>query len=310
MQDFFRNYSLIFVFFILLFVGASIFVDGFFSTLNLFSVLLAVSQVGIVSCTMMFCLSLADVDLSIGSVVAFCGVLCAVLLQTNNIVVSILLSLLAGAGIGLFNGVIVAHFRINALITTLATMQIVRGLGYLISNGNTIGIFNESFFQLGIGQFLGVGLPVWVMITCFIVFGLLLNQSIFGRNALLAGGNPQAARLAGINVVRTRTIIFIMQGTIAGLAGIVLSARFSSGQPTAALGFELDVISACVLGGVSLMGGQAKVGGVLVAVFIIGIVQNILDLQGVDAFYQYLVRGLILIFALLLDQIKNRLQKV
>ena len=133
--------------------------------------------------------------------------------------------------------------------------------------------------------------PVWVAALCFVVFGVLLNKTIYGRNTLAIGGNPEAARLAGVNVNMTRIVIFLIQGVIAALAGVILAARITSGQPNAAQGFELNVISACVLGGVSLLGGRATISGVLVGVLIMGTVQNAMNLLNIDAFYQYLVRG-------------------
>lgn len=147
---------------------------------------------------------------------------------------------------------------------------------------------------------------MWVAALCFVVFGVLLNKTIYGRNTLAIGGNPEAARLAGVNVNMTRIVIFLIQGVIAALAGVILAARITSGQPNAAQGFELNVISACVLGGVSLMGGRASISGVLVGVLIMGTVQNAMNLLNIDAFYQYLVRGGILLAAVLVDQLKNR----
>jgi L-arabinose transport system permease protein len=135
---------------------------------------------------------------------------------------------------------------------------------------------------------------------------VLLNKTVYGRNTLAIGGNPEAARLAGVNVNMTRIVIFLIQGVIAALAGVILAARITSGQPNAAQGFELNVISACVLGGVSLLGGRASISGVLVGVLIMGTVQNAMNLLNIDAFYQYLVRGGILLAAVLVDQLKNR----
>ncbi len=149
-------------------------------------------------------------------------------------------------------------------------------------------------------------LPIWVTGACFLVFGVLLNHTVFGRNTLAIGGNPEAARLAGVKVERLRVWIFLLQGLVTALAGLILASRITSGQPNAATGFELDVISACVLGGVSLQGGKARILGVLVGVLIMGTVDNVMNLLNVDAFYQYLVRGVILLVAVLLDQLKSK----
>ncbi|NWK45560.1 L-arabinose ABC transporter permease AraH [Ralstonia pickettii] len=293
--------------FAILFAALSFSVEYFFSWQNMVGLALSVSQIGMVACTMMFCLASRDFDLSIGSTVAFAGVLCAMIINaTGSIALGIGASLVAGAIIGGINGFVIAKLKINALITTLATMEIVRGLAFIASHGQAVGVSDMDFFDLGNTIFFGVPTPVWVAALCFVVFGVLLNKTIYGRNTLAIGGNPEAARLAGVNVNMTRIVIFLIQGVIAALAGVILAARITSGQPNAAQGFELNVISACVLGGVSLLGGRATISGVLVGVLIMGTVQNAMNLLNIDAFYQYLVRGAILLAAVLVDQLKNR----
>lgn len=293
--------------FAILFAALSLSVEYFFSWQNMVGLALSVSQIGMVACTMMFCLASRDFDLSIGSTVAFAGVLCAMIINaTGSIALGIGASLLAGAVIGGINGFVIARLKINALITTLATMEIVRGLAFIASHGQAVGVSEMAFFELGNTIVLGVPTPVWVAALCFVVFGVLLNKTVYGRHTLAIGGNPEAARLAGVNVNLTRIVIFLIQGVIAALAGVILAARITSGQPNAAQGFELNVISACVLGGVSLMGGRATISGVLVGVLIMGTVQNAMNLLNIDAFYQYLVRGGILLAAVLVDQIKHR----
>ncbi|MGA7438740.1 MAG: L-arabinose ABC transporter permease AraH [Luteibacter sp.] len=302
------DYSLILIF-IALFALLSLTVQYFFSWDNVVGLALSVSQIGMVACTMMFCLASRDFDLSVGSTVAFAGVMCAIVSNaTGSVVIGIAASLVAGALIGAVNGVVIAKLKINALITTLATMEIVRGLAFITSQGQAVGVTSEAFFTLGALELFGLPVPVWVTLACFVVFGVLLNKTIYGRNTLAIGGNPDAARLAGVSVDRVRIAIFLIQGVVAALAGIILASRMTSGQPNAGEGFELNVISACVLGGVSLMGGRATISGVLVGVLIMGTVQNAMSLMNIDAFYQYLVRGAILLIAVLVDQLKNRRQ--
>jgi L-arabinose transport system permease protein len=300
------EYSLVLIF-IVMFATVSMTVDHFFSVENMLGLALSVSQIGMVACTMMFCLASRDFDLSVGSIIAFAGVLCAMVLNaTDSTWLAILAAVAAGAAIGFVNGAVIAYLRINALITTLATMEIVRGLGFIVSHGQAVGVSSDSFIALGGLTLFGVSLPIWVTLVCFIVFGVLLNQTVYGRNTLAIGGNPEASRLAGINVERTRVYIFLIQGAITALAGVILASRITSGQPNAAEGFELNVISACVLGGVSLLGGRATISGVVIGVLIMGTVENVMNLLDIDAFYQYLVRGAILLAAVLLDQLKNR----
>lgn len=291
----------------LLFIVLSLSVENFFSTANIVGLMLSVAQIGMVACTMMLCLASRDFDLSVGSTIAFSGVLGAIILErTQSITLAVGGGLLAGALIGAGNGVLIAYLRVNALIATLATMLMVRGLAFIVSGGQAVGIADESFIGFGDARIAGLPVPVLMTAACFVVFGVLLNHTIFGRNTLAIGGNPEAARLAGVKVERLRVWIFLLQGLVTALAGLILASRITSGQPNSAQGFELDVISACVLGGVSLHGGKAKIFGVLVGVLIMGTVENVMNLLDVDAFYQYLMRGIILLAAVLLDQLKTR----
>jgi L-arabinose transport system permease protein len=282
-------------------------VDNFFSVANVVGLMLSVAQIGMVACTMMLCLASRDFDLSVGSTIAFAGVFGAIVLErSGSVALAVGAGLGAGAIIGAFNGVLIAYLRVNALIATLATMLMVRGLAFIVSQGQAVGIADDGFISFGDARFFGVPLPVIICGICFLVFGVLLNQTVFGRNTLAIGGNPEAARLAGVKVEKLRVWIFLLQGVVTAMAGLILATRITSGQPNAAQGFELDVISACVLGGVSLAGGKARIFGVLIGVLIMGTVENVMNLLDVDAFYQYLVRGVILLAAVLLDQLKSR----
>jgi L-arabinose transport system permease protein len=290
-----------------LFLLCSLFVDNFLTAVNLRGLALAVATIGMVSCTMMLCLAAGDFDLSVGSVVAFSGVLGATVMNaTGSVTTGILAALGAGALVGLANGFFVAKVGINALITTLASMQIVRGLGFIVSDGRAVGIRTDAFFALGNTAWLGVPVPVWLTAACFAAFGVLLNLTIFGRNALAIGGNREAAHLAGVPVIRTKIVIFTLQGLVAAFAGLVLASRMTSGQPNTSQGLELEVISACVLGGVSLSGGVARLSAVIAGVLIMGLVQNAMNLLNIPPFYQYVARGCILLGAVMLDRLKHR----
>jgi L-arabinose transport system permease protein len=291
----------------LLFIGCAVFVPNFLSRVNMQGLLLAVSTVGMVACTMLFCLAAGSFDLSVSSVVACAGVIAAVVIRhTDSTFAGIGAALAAGGFVGLVNGVVVAKAKINALITTLATMQIVRGVAYIVSDGKAVGVTRESFFQLGNTEFLGLATPVWLCLACFLVFGFLLGRTTFGRNTLAIGGNEEAARLAGIAVDGVKIAIFAIQGLVAAFAGVVLASRMTSGQPMSSMGFELEVISACVLGGVSLTGGVGRISYVVAGVLIMGIVQNAMNLQNVPPFYQYVARGAILLGAVLFDRVRQR----
>ncbi|MFP3545700.1 L-arabinose ABC transporter permease AraH [Rhizobium sp. SIMBA_035] len=294
------------VIFAIAFVIVSIFVPSFLTERNMLGLLQSVVTIGIVACTMMFCLASRDFDLSVGSTVAFSGMIAVMVSNsTGSIPLGLLAALICGSIVGVINGVVIAKFRINALITTLATMQIVRGFALIASDGRAVGINDPSFYQLALSRFLTVPTPIWIMIALFIVFGFVLNRTVFGKNTLAIGGNPEASRLAGVNVVNMRIWIFALQGLVCAIAGILLASRITSGQPNAATGLELSVISACVLGGVSLAGGRAAMTGVIVGVLIMGIAENVMNLLNIQAFYQYVVRGLILLIAVLLDNLRS-----
>ncbi len=296
--------------FVVLFIACSLFVEDFLSLANMKGLALSVSMIGMVACTMLFCLASGDFDLSVGSVVALSGVLAAVVANASgSVVLGMLSGILAGGAVGSFNGVVIAKFRINALIATLATMQIVRGMAFIFSGGRAVSVTNPAFFKLGKSSFLGIPSPVWITILCLAVFGIIIRSTAFGRHTLAVGGNKEAARLAGIPVPLLKITIFAMQGLMAGFAGIVLASRMTSGQPKPPEMFELQVISACVLGGVSLTGGVGTITCVIAGVLIMGTVENAQNLLNVQTFYQNVVRGMILLTAVMLDQLKNRARR-
>lgn len=281
-------------------------VPDFLSIRNAQGLLLSVTLVGTIAATMMLVLAMREVDLSVGSTVAFSGVLAAVTMNaTGSMVLGVGAGLAGGTAVGLVNGVLIAGLEVNSLIVTLAIMEVVRGLAFLTSGGESVAIPQQRFYALGSGGMLGIGWPIWIMGASFAIFGTLLNRTVFGRNILAIGGNPEASRLAGIPIRRVRITVFALQGLVAALAGIVLAARITSGQPNTSIGLELAVISACVLGGVSLSGGVATAAGVIVGVFIMGAAQNALNLLNVPTFYQYVVRGGILLLAVVADRLRQ-----
>ncbi|QPI45058.1 MULTISPECIES: L-arabinose ABC transporter permease AraH [Pectobacterium] len=303
------NYGMLVVFAVL-FLGCAIFVPNFATFINMKGLGLAISMSGMVACGMLFCLASGDFDLSVASIIACAGVATAVVINiSESLWIGVSAGLLLGVAFGLLNGFVIARLKINALITTLATMQIARGLAYIISDGKAVGIEDERFFALGYANWLGLPAPIWITIGCMILFGLLLNKTTFGRNTLAIGGNEEAARLAGVPVVRTKIIIFALSGLVSAAAGIILASRMTSGQPMTSIGYELIVISACVLGGVSLKGGIGKISYVVAGVLILGTVENAMNLLNISPFAQYVVRGLILLAAVIFDRYKQLAKK-
>ncbi|WP_257744379.1 L-arabinose ABC transporter permease AraH [Burkholderia glumae] len=300
------NKSGIVVVFVVLFAVLSATVPDFLTTRNIQGLLLSVTLIGSIAVTMMFVLALGEVDLSVASIVAFSGVVAStVITASHSVLLGVAAGVLAGGAVGLVNGVLIARFRINSLIATLAMMEAVRGLAFLTSNGDAVMISEERFFDLGSGSFLGISFPIWSNIVGFVVFGFLLKKTVFGKNVLAVGGNSEAALLAGLTVTRIKITVFVLQGLVTGFAGVMLASRMSLGDPKTSVGLELGVISACVLGGVSLTGGVATIAGVLVGVLIMGAVQDAMSLVNVPTFYQYLIRGGILLLAVLFDQFRR-----
>lgn len=301
-----NSYGMLLIFFVI-FIASCIFIPNFATAINMKGLGLAISMSGMVACGMLFCLAAGEIDLSVASVIACAGVVTAVVLnQTQNIFFGVSAGLGLGALIGLINGLVIAKLKINSLITTLATMQIARGLGYIISDGKAVGITTEEFFDIGYEAIFGIPLPIIFTIICIAIFGFLLSKTTYGRNTLAIGGNEEASRLAGINVDRTKLIIFVLSGLVSSLAGVILAARMTSGQPMTSIGFELVAISACVLGGVSLNGGVAKISFIIAGVLILGTIENAMNLLNISPFAQYVVRGLILLIAVIFDKYKQK----
>lgn len=296
-----------FVVFLVVVVAAVAFVPKFATWDNMVSLALASVTVGIVSCGMLFCLAGGDFDLSVGSTLALGGMVAVLAVNRfDSFAAGLAVALAVGGVVGALNGFVIAKLGINALIATLATMQIVRGVANIISQGSPVMATKEGFDSLGNGGWLGIQYPVWITVATFLVFGFLLNKTVFGRNTLAIGGNPEAARLAGIPVVRTKITIFMLSGMLAAFAGVLSASRMVAASNNAGDKLELQAISACVLGGVSLAGGVGSVGGVLIGVLIMGIVQNGMSLLNLDSFYQMVVTGAILLAAVLLDRFKTR----
>lgn len=292
--------------FLLLFIALAVLIPDFLTGRNMVGLLLSVTLIGSLAATMMLVLALGEVDLSVASTVAFAGVVAATLTtSTGSVFIGVIGGIVAGGAVGAFNGLVIAKFGINSLIATLAAMEFVRGLAYITSGGDAVMITVPGFFGLGSASFLGLTLPVWTMLACFVIFGVILNMTAFGRNVLATGGNSEAAALAGVNVRRLKIIVFGLQGVVAGVVGVLLASRMGLGDPNTSMGLELAVISACVLGGVALSGGVATITGVVVGVLIMGCVQNAMGLLNVPTFYQYLVRGGILLLAVMFDRWKH-----
>lgn len=300
----------IWVVFIALFVAFTIANPRFMSPNNLLTIARQVSMYGIASIGMTFVILLGGIDLATGSIITFVNILCAWFMVNHglNMYVAILLSLAVSTLIGTLNGFMVSSVGIPALIATFATQTVFEGVAYLISGGTPINGFTEKFKVIGQGYVGPIPVPVIIMIVCFAVGSFILNKTYFGRYFYAVGGNEEAAKLSGIRVGRVKYLVYSLSGLFAGLAGIVMLSRTNSGQNTAGKGYEFDVITCVVLGGVSVTGGSGKLSNVVAGVLIIGSLMNGMVLMGVSVYVQMVVKGLVLALAVGFDCIQKKRQ--
>lgn len=292
---------------IVLFIAFSLVTRNFFKESNLFTVARQISMFGIAAVGMTFVILIGGIDLSIGSIITLVNVVCAYLMVDLGFSMSaaIIASMAVAVAIGALNGLMVAWIKMPAIIATFATQIIFEGVSYMLCGGTPIYGFDEGFKVIGQG-FLGpVPVPVIIMAVCFAVGAFILHKTSFGRYFYAVGGNEDASRLSGIKVNRIKFLIYCLSGLFAGIAGIVMLSRTNSAQPTAGKGFEFDVITCVVLGGVSVAGGYGKIVNVIAGTLIIGILTNGMILMNVDTYLQMVMKGIVLVLAVGFDSIQN-----
>ncbi|MCG4579771.1 ribose ABC transporter permease [Clostridium cochlearium] len=289
---------------ILLCVIISILTPRFLNVSNIMNVFTQVSVNAILAIGMSFVILTGGIDLSVGSTLAISGAISASIIRaTNSIFLSIIVALIIGAIIGLMNGVVVAKGKIQAFIVTLATMTIFRGVTMVYTNGTPISGLSDKFMLIGNKKILGyIPVPAIITIVVLIIAWYILSQTRYGRYVYALGGNEDSARLSGINTDKIKTIVYVICGITAALSGVITTSRVGSASPNAGLGFELDAIAAVVLGGTSLAGGEGTVVGTIIGAMIIGVLNNGLNLAGVSAYYQSIVKGLVILLAVLIDK--------
>lgn len=279
----------------------------YFTAKNLMNILVASSLVGLAAIGQSYLVIGGQIDLSPGAVAGFSGVLAAILLQNGfGTVPTLLIVVVAGILIGFINSLIVNTLKIAPFIATLATMQAIRGLAYIICNGKPIYIQDKTYLSIGKDRILGVPIPVIILILAFIVFIILLSKSRFGRNLYIVGGNPVAARLAGINAKRVISKAFMITSGLSALGGAILASRMNSGQPSSSMGLEMSAVTAVVLGGIAFTGGIGSLGGTVIGVLILQGFNNGLLIMNVPQFWQYVASGLLLVAALSFDYLRSR----
>ena len=295
--------------FFLLCIVLSILSDSFLTVNNWMNVLRQVSINALIAFGMTFVILTGGIDLSVGSVLALPSAITAGMMASGmNGFTAIIIGLLAGFFMGAINGIVITKGRVAPFIATLATMTMFRGLTLVYTDGRPITGFasDDILFQMvGRGYFLGIPVPVVFMIVVYVALYFVLKKTTFGRHTYAIGGNEEASRLSGIRVDRLKIWIYSLTGGLSALAGIILTSRLNSAQPTAGTAYELDAIAAVVLGGTSLSGGRGWIFGTLVGALIIGVLNNGLNLLNVSSFYQQVIKGLVILLAVLLDRRKE-----
>lgn len=305
--------SQVFVYLILLFVIIffSVLSDKFLKTKNILNICRQVSMIGICSVGMTMVLLTGGIDISIGSLIALAGVVGAKLMAEAGwpVYLAMLIGIIVSVVCGLVSGIMVAKFDVPALIATLAMQTIARGIAFILTAGIPVYGLPETVKALGQGYFLGIPIPVYIMVLVFFIGWWMLEQTTFGRHVYALGGNEEVARLSGINVFKRKVQIYALSGLFAGISGVIMLSRINSGQPNTSEGFEMDVITAAVLGGVSVAGGQGKIINVIAGVFIMGMLSNGMTLLNLDEYWQWVVKGLVLLFAVAFDNLQRKRQK-
>ena len=288
--------------------------DKFFTVANGWNVMRQISVNICISVGMTLVILTAGIDLSVGSILAFCGAVTAFLLKSGiqvpflnlfigfTLLGGIVAGLLTGTLLGAFNGWTITRFKVPPFVATLAMLTIARGLTMLWTGGFPISGLGENFAVLGTGWFLGIPVPVWICGVVVLIAIVLTKRTRLGRYIYAIGGNEDAARLSGINIKRIKIIVYALAGTLAAVGGLIVTSRLDSAQPNAGMNYELDAIAAVVIGGTSLSGGKGTIMGTVLGAIIIGVLNNGLVLLNVSPFWQQVVKGLVILLAVVIDR--------
>lgn len=305
----------IFIAFLVLAAVLSVSNEFFLTAGNISNVLLQTSINGVLAIGLTFVILTRGIDLSVGSVVALAGIVSASFATTSAtagvvgspypVIVSLTVGVLVGVACGAVSGLIVSRFSVPAFVATLGMLSAARGLTLIYGGGRPVPALTPAFRWIGTADVFGLPAPVIILATVFAISWWILNRTRFGRYIYAVGGNPHAARTSGINTTRIQFVVYMISGGLAGLAGMLLSARTGSALPQAGIAYELDAIAAVVIGGTSLSGGVGRVTGTLTGALIIGVMNNGLDLMGIQSYYQQVLKGALIVGAVMLDQKRN-----
>ena len=273
---------------------------------NFMSIGLYAAIVGCISCSVTFVNISGMIDISVGSQIAVVGMVAALVSSSGQSwAVTVLAALGAGVLCGAINGFFITVLKLNAFITSIATMQTFRGLAFLLSDGMSITISDAAYKFIGRGYVLGVPMSLWIMALSYIIFHLISKYTVFGRNVYLIGGNPQASFLSGIKVNGMRFKIYLLNGLMAGISGVLLAAQTGAGIPAAAANYNMTALSAVILGGAALTGGKGTIFGTFLGSMVLAVLQNGMTMNSIGSYWQDIVIGLVLILSISIDAIKG-----
>jgi len=300
-----KNYGLVIVFFLIC-IAMSILSPHFLSITNIMNVIRQTSIYGILAVGMTFVILTGGIDLSIGSILAVSGVICAGLLKSGaSIPLAVFAAIIVGGGFGLLNGFIITAGKITPFVTTLGMMVIARGLALIYCKGYPISGFSGAFRKIGSAYVLGIPVPVILFIFTVAIAWFVLTQTRLGRYTYAIGGNEETVKLSGINASFYKMLAYVIMGITAGISAVILTARLNAAEAIAGTGYELDVIAAVVIGGTSLSGGSGSIIGTLVGALLIGVINNGMNLLGISPYFQLVVKGILIIGAVLLDRLRD-----
>ena len=293
--------------FLMIVVFFAIMAEHFFSVKNFMNILLYMANVGIVCCTATLVMVSGNIDLSMGAVIALDGIVLGFALQHGaSIWMAMLLTLAVSALTGVYNAVMITKIRVNAFITTLAGMQIFRGIAYLISNSKAMTLSAPVLKAIGREYTFGIPNAVILMLILAIIFSLIAKYTTFGRRIYVIGGNQQVAWLSGIAVSKNLTLMFVLNGLLCGVCSLVYCSQLGAALPQNATGFEFDVITAVVLGGTSMAGGKGTIVGSLIGALLIGTLNNGMVMMDIQAYWQDIISGIVLVVAVIFDIMRNK----
>lgn len=308
-NSFVAEYAIIMIF-IVLFVAMSIFAPNFLSGGNIANVLRQISINGICAIGMTFVMLTGGIDLSVGSIIGVSGVLTAMMMLNGvHPILASLISLVLCTVIGMLTGLLISHIEIPPMVATMGTMTSLRGAAYLITGGTPVFGFTESYAVIGQGYVGVVPIPVIILVIAFAIGIFFLSKTKYSRYIYGVGGNEEVARLSGVNVHHVKAFVYAVSGFCSALAGLVMLGRLNSGQPRAGESYEMDVITAVVLGGVSLNGGVGKLSHVIFGLLIIGVLTNGMTMMAIDDYWQRVVKGIVLLLAVGFDRFIQKNQQ-